>query len=386
MEVSVLTRRTLVVPLLSLVTLACAMVYAQNITGSIVGQVSDSSGLAVPAAAISAKSIDTGLTAQTITDSSGSYSIPNLLAGNYEITMRKDGFQTITVSRLALLSSQTLRQDVTLRVGAVQQSVEVTGQALLIRTDSQTIGSTLGARQASDLPLAGRTIDSLLAMAPGVETSGTNVRVSGSSYWGGVNFTLNGTSVMDSANSRSAGASGATNFTFANFPAPDSLQEFKIDSGNQSAEYRNVASIVMVVKQGTNNYHGMAYEFVQNTALNANTFLLNATGQPRAASRLNQFGADLSGPILKNGLFFYGAYRAVRNKFPRIASLSQPSLAMRNGDFSALGTTQLYNPFTGAAFPNNQIPANLISPQAKALLPFLPAPTNLSLPGLPNSP
>ena len=125
----------------------------------------------------------------------------------------------------------------------------------------------------------------------------------------------------------------------------------------------------------------MAYEFLQNTALNANTFLLNATGQPRATSRLNQFGADLGGPILKNRMFFYGAYRAVRNQFPRIASLSQPSLAMRNGDFSALGSTQLYNPFTGAPFPNNQIPANLITPQAKALLGFLPTPTNLSSPG-----
>ena len=115
-----LTRRIRVVPFLSLVTLSCGVVYAQNISGSIVGQVSDSSGLAVPATAISARSIDTGLTAQTTTDSSGSYSIPNLLAGNYEITVRKDGFQTITVSRLALLSSQTLRQDVTLSVGAVQ--------------------------------------------------------------------------------------------------------------------------------------------------------------------------------------------------------------------------------------------------------------------------
>ena len=170
----------------------------------------------------------------------------------------------------------------------------------------------------------------------------------------------------------------------ANLPTPDSLQEFKIESGNQNAEYRNVASIMMVVKQGTNQFHGLAYEFLQNTALNANTFLLNATGQPRAASHLNQFGADLGGPIIKNRLFFYGAYRAVRNLFPRIASLSQPSLAMRNGDFSALGT-QLYNPFTGAPFPNNQIPASLIAPQAKALLAYLPTPTNLSSAGLPNS-
>src|SRR5262245_45186822 len=277
MEVCMPIRRTQVALFLSMIGFACAVIDAQNITGSIVGQVSDASGSAVPGAAISATNVDTGLTAQTTTDTSGSYSIPNLLAGRYEITVRKEGFQTTSVSRLPLLSAQTLRQDVTLQVGAVQQNVEVTGQALLIRTDSQTIGSSLGARQAADLPLAGRSIDSLLAMAPGVETSGTNPRISGSSYWGGTNFTLNGVSVMDSANSRSAGTSGATNFTFANFPSPDSLQEFKIDSGNQSAEYRNVASIVMVVKQGGNQFHGLAYEFLQNTDLNANTFLLNAT-------------------------------------------------------------------------------------------------------------
>ena len=237
---------------------------------------------------------------------------------------------------IQLLSAQTLRQDMKLEVGAVQQSVEVAGQALLIRTDSQTIGSSLGSRQVADLPLAGRSIDALLAMAPGVETSGANPRIAGSAYWGGTNFTLNGIGVNDSANSRAANTSGVSNFGEANLPSPDSLQEFKIESGNQSAEYRNVASVMMVVKQGTNGFHGLAYEFLQNTDLNANTFLLNATRQPRAPSHLNQFGADLGGPIRKNRLFFYGAYRGVRNLFPRTANLSLPSMAMRGGDFSAL--------------------------------------------------
>src|SRR6185436_15557274 len=89
-------------------------------------------------------------------------------------------------------------------------------------------------------------------------------------------------------------------------------------------------------------------------------------------------------PLVKNRLFFYGSYRGVRNLFPRLANLSQPSLAMRTGDFSAVGTP-LFNPFSGAPFPNNQIPASLIAPQAKALLAFLPTPTNLSSPGLPNT-
>ena len=332
--------------------------------------------------------------AQTVTDTSGSFSLPNLLAGTYAITARKEGFRTFAITGIQLLSAQTLRQDMKLEVGAVQQSVEVAGQALLIRTDSQTIGSSLGSRQVADLPLAGRSIDALLAMAPGVETSGANPRIAGSAYWGGTNFTLNGIGVNDSANSRAANTSGVSNFGEANLPSPDSLQEFKIESGNQSAEYRNVASVMMVVKQGTNGFHGLAYEFLQNTDLNANTFLLNATGQPRAPSHLNQFGADLGGPIRKNRLFFYGAYRGVRNLFPRTANLSLPSMAMRGGDFSALcsqfsaGTcargTQLYNPFTGAPFPDNQIPTNLIAPQAKALLAYLPTPTNLSALALPN--
>ena len=138
------------------------------------------------------------------------------------------------------------------------------------------------------------------------DLSGANPRISGSSYWGGSNFTLNGVSLNDSANSRASGTSGVSGFGEANFPSPDSLQEFKIESGNQSAEYRNVASVMMVIKQGTNQFHGLAYEFLQNTDLNANTLLLNATGQPRAPSHLNQFGGDLGGPILKNRLFVYG--------------------------------------------------------------------------------
>ncbi|HYL35072.1 MAG TPA: TonB-dependent receptor, partial [Bryobacteraceae bacterium] len=387
-------RWMLAAALMGIFTFSCSELYGQNITGSIVGQVADPSGSAIPGAEVTARSTETGVAAQTTTDTYGSYSIPNLLASTYEISVRKDGFQTYTVRGIELLSAQTLRQDIKMQVGAVQQTVEVVGQALLIRTDSQTIGNSVGSRQVADLPLAGRSIDSLMALAPGMVTSGTNPRISGSSYWGGTNFSLNGVAVNDSANSRAQGTSGVSNFVGANFPAPDSLQEFKIESGDQNAEYRNVASVLMVTKQGTNAFHGLAYEFLQNTSLNANTLLLNATGQPRAPSHLNQFGADLGGPLLRNRLFFYGAYRGIRNVFPGTTNLSFPSMAMRNGDFSALCTassngicgkgTQLYNPFTGAPFPNNQIPANLITKQATSLLGFLPAPSNLSSPGLPN--
>jgi len=368
--------------------------YGQNITSSIVGQVTDSTGSVAPGTRITVRNQDTGVSAEATVDQNGTFSIPDLLAGRYTIQAQKTGFETVEIRNIQLLAAQTVRQNITLKVGGVQQTVEVNGAAPLIHTDTQTLGSSLGSRQVADLPLAGRSIDSLIALAPGVETSGSNPRISGSQYWGGNNFNLNGVSVNDIGNGGAAYTSGVANLGEANLPSPDSLQEFKVDSGNLNAEYRNVAAITMVTKQGANSYHGGAYEFLQNTDLNANTFLLNATGQPRAPTRLNQFGADFGGAIIKNRLFFYGAYRGIRDRYSNTASLNLPSVAMRNGDFSALCSTfsggvcvkgtQLYNPNTGSPFPNNQIPTSMFAPQSKTLLPYLPAPTNAASLALPS--
>src|SRR6478672_12765875 len=309
---------------------------AQNITGSIVGYVSDSSGAAAPGTVVTVLNQGTGVSVDATVDDSGSYTVPNLLAGQYQINAKKEGFQTVEVKDIQLLSAQTVRQNFTLQPGGVQQTIEVSSQAPLIHTDSQTIGGSLGSKQVSELPLATRSIDGLLALAPGVSTSGNNPRISGSNYWGGNNFTLNGISVNDVGNGGAAYTSGAGNLGLANMPAPDSLQEFRIDSGNQNAEYRDVATVTMVTKQGSNEFHGLAYEYLQNSALNANQFLLNATGQARPVSKLNQYGADLGGHIIPNRLFFYGAYRAVKQKTSGTTNLTLPSMAMRGGDFSAL--------------------------------------------------
>ena len=367
----------------ALLLCSVACINGQNITGSIVGSVTDSSGSVVPGAAITIRNQDTGLSTEALADQSGTYSVPNLQAGTYHIEARKEGFQSVDIHDVQLLAAQTVRQNITLTVGAVQQTVEIAGEAPLVRTDTQAIGTSVGSRQVADLPLPARSIDGLIALAPGAETTGGNPRISGSSYWGGNNFTLNGVGVNDSANSSAAYTSTITNLGEANMPAPDSLQEFKIDS-SQNAEYRNVTTISMVTKAGTNAYHGLAYEYIENTDLNANTLLLNATGQPRTATKVNEFGADLGGPVKKNKLFFYGSYRGITDRYSTTVSLNLPSLAMRNGDFSALKGTQLYNPFTGAPFLNNQIPTSMFAPQAKALLQYLPTPTNLASASLPN--
>lgn len=372
-----------------------SFVYGQNITGSIVGDVLDASGSAVPDTVIAVRNQGTGISVEAKVNQSGTYSVPNLLAGQYRIEAKKEGFQTIEIQNIQLPAGQTVRQNITLQVGAVQQSVQVEGQTPLIRTDSQTIGNSFGLKQVSELPLATRSIEGLLSLASGVSTAGNNPRISGSNYWGGNNFTLNGVSVNDPGNGGIAYTSGVPSLNMANMPAPDSLQEFKVDSGNANAEYRAVGTVTMVTKSGTNEFHGLAYEYLQNTALNANQFLLNATGQQRPDSKMNQYGADLGGPILKNKIFFFGSYGGVKKTFSNTANLRMPSMAMRNGDFSALCTTfsngvcakgtQLYNPFTGDPFINNQIPTSMFTPQSKELLTYLPTPTDLNSPALPNS-
>ena len=189
-------------------TLAAIHGIAQNTTGSIVGYVTDSSGAAAPGTVVTVLNQGTGASVEATVDDSGSYTVPNLLAGSYEIRAKKDGFQTVEAKGIQLLSAQTVRQNFTLQPGGVQQTIEVSSQAPLIHTDSQTIGGSLGSKQVSELPLATRSIDGLMALVPGISTTGNNPRISGSNYWGGNNFTLNGISVNDVGNGGAAYTSG----------------------------------------------------------------------------------------------------------------------------------------------------------------------------------
>lgn len=376
----------------------------QVITGNIVGQITDKSGALVPKVQIVIRNSGTGASVTVEADDSGAYSAPNLQAGIYDISARKQGFRVETVTGIQLLAQQTARLDLQLQVGTIRQSIEVGAQAQLVNTDSQTINSSIKQRQLTDLPTTSRSIDGVMILAPGVTGFGnasniSNPQISGSHYWGSTNFSLNGVSLNDFGNG-SATATHSFNqdqIGEANLPPPDALQEFRVDSGGLNAEYKNVAAVTLVLKQGTNNYHGNAYEFVENTVLNANYFMLNATGQPRSAFHRNQFGGDFGGPIKKNRLFFFFSYRGIRERSSQVTSLELPSEAMRAGDFSALCSTydanrvcsdpngtQLYNPRTGQPFAGNQIPSDMITSQAKTLMPYLPALT-IPSPALPNS-
>jgi hypothetical protein len=387
------------------VLVVCGLVLGQVIVSSIVGRVTDPSGASVPDALITVSNARTGASVKARTSSEGTYSVPGLLAGVYDITVEKAGLQTYQTTGITLLSSQTARIDAQLAVEGVRQTVSVAERAAMIQTDSMTIGSSVTTRQLAELPTGVQTVDAFIALAPGVQAYGnaTNPPIGGGRLWGSVNFTLNGVEVNDPGNSGGVQIQNWKSGTNALLvlPPPSALQELNVQSGGMTAQYRGKSTVTMVTKSGANQFHGGLYENLQNTDLNANSFALNAAGKPRPTEHLNQYGGNIGGPIKRDKAFFFFDYSGFRRAFAVANQLRFPGAAMRRGDFSALctaqggafnsgicsnGNNQLYNPFSGLAFPNNQIPDSLITSQSKKLLTYLPLPTVADSPGLPNGP
>ncbi len=370
-------------------------IYAQVVLGTITGTVTDKSGAIMPNVEVTLTNQETGVVRNTASTSAGVYSILELPAGSYTISANITGFQRITMSGLKLSSAQTLRQDFVMQLGSLTESVEVQATAALISTDTQSIETDFTTKQIAELPQAIQDIDGFFIMEAGVSRATFNSapQFGGSTHWGADNFTLNGVSVNDPGNGGGAYSYGLGG---VNLPALGSLQEVQTTSINMDARSSRVVNVSMITKNGTNHLRGDLYELVENTDFNANSDLLNATGQPRPSFHRNQFGVDVGGPIAKNHTFFFFDYSGLRQITPTSVSMNLPTMAERQGDFSALcatysggicaasGGTQLYNPFTGLPFANNQIPSSLITTQAQKVLTYVPAPTNAASLGLPN--
>jgi hypothetical protein len=402
--------KSITLSLLSLVLLgASAPLYSQEIRGSIVGNVTDPSGAAVPLAHITVRNEGTGIASVTTTGASGTYTVPDLLAGTYTVIAVKEGFKTYQATGVRLLSSQTARQDVVLQVGGTTQTINVAAEAHLVQTDSPTVGGTLEARELSDLPSITQSTDYIMSLVPGMSVAipfgNSNPDIGGAPYTGSSNWTVNGISTNN------PGQGGGGNVTYvgsdemiaqANLPSIGTLQEFKVESSVVGAEYRSQTAITMVTKQGTNQFHGQVYEYNENKALSANSFDLNKYNETQYPFNRNQFGAGVGGPILRDKLFFFVNYDGIREVHTLPVTANFPTAAMRNGDFSTLCMSwsqglctdpngqQLYNPLTGQPFLNNQIPQTMITSQARTLSDSMPLPNVLTVaPGstyLPGSP
>jgi Carboxypeptidase regulatory-like domain len=363
--------------------------WAQEVTATITGTVTDASGAVVSGATITAKSVERGIAYTATSNESGLYRISQLPVGNYDLRIEKSGFQTSLYPSFVLTLNQVARIDVELKLGQVSQTIEVEGSAPVLKTETTQVDTIINAATNEAIPLATRNYVQLTLLAPGSVTpnpgsfnNGDNTASGGRPYINGNreqsnNFLLDG---MDN-NQVSDNLLGYT-------PAPDAIEEFNLITNNASAEFGNFEGgiVSVTIKSGTNSFHGDAWEFFRNDVLNANQWENNFSGTPKDKLRWNMFGATLGGPVIKNKLFFFVDYQGQRFDHPSsTGTFSTFTTAERGGDFSQLLAQkgiQLYNPcasFTAPCtpssaaattrqpFPNNIIPAAMISPVAQAL-------------------
>ena len=290
-------------------------------TGALTGFVKDPSGAVISGATVTITSNQTGQTRSEVTGGNGAYTFPLLPPGTYKVEFKANGFKILYINAVQVNVTETDEVDGTLVVGNVEQSVTVSGVAEQLQTQSSTEGTLVGSKEISDLPLTTRNYTQVLSLSPGVTSNVTNAAnlgagssqlfVNGSIYSAN-NFQMDG----QQTNNFGSGTDNAEYTFYAELaiPNPDAIAEFKIQTSQYDAgSGRNVgANVDVVTKSGSNTFHGAAWEFLRNTDLDANSFFSNASGQPRAVMRQNQFGGSVGGPILKNKLFFFGSYQGTR--------------------------------------------------------------------------
>jgi len=310
--------RTFRFPLWILSALVLSFVYpapAQLPTGTILGVVKDSSGAAVPGATVTIRNTETGQSRMVTTGDDGAYRMPALAVGKYEVKAEHSGFATETQTGLSLDVSQELVANFTLQVGTTQQQVVVTAEAPIVNTSSSSLGGLVDENKITDLPLNGRNYIDLTIMQAGITTDAAVGHFGGvTGTWFSSNgapvrsnyFTLDGAPLWNGLGGSSASGSGTT-------LGVDGIKEYKVISNSFSAEYGMTmgSQVVMVSKGGTNQFHGDAFEYLRNSALDARNYFDPAK---IPEFQRNNFGASLGGPIKKNKTFFYAVYEGLRQK------------------------------------------------------------------------
>jgi hypothetical protein len=391
----------------------CNLGWGQEVTASITGTVTDPQGAALPGATVTATSQERGQTFTALTNDSGLYRIAQLPVGTYTVKVEKSGFSLASYPAFVLTLNQVARVDVAMKVGQTSETVEVSGSAPILATETTQVDTVINAATNDNLPLASRNYVQLTLLAPGAVSTDPSSFNNGNNTGGyggrplingnreqANNFMLDG---MDN-NQVSDNLLGYT-------PAPDAIQEFNLITNNAPAEFGNFEGGIVnaTIKSGTNAFHGDVWEFFRNDVLNANSWSNNLVtpALPKAKLRWNMFGGTIGGPILKNRLFFFADYQGQRFDIPSSPGANTVfTAAERTGDFGAICTAgfngsgmcldptqQLYNPCasftapctssstpaaTRQAFPYNVIPAVMISPVAAALFnsSLYPSPVN----------
>ncbi len=400
---------------MTIAILFSATALAQNDVGSIVGFVTDASGAVVPGAKVIIKNEGTGESRTVTTDSSGHYAVPNLAPATYIMSAEATGFQKFESSHNTLASNSTISIDAKLSLGAATQTVEVTATAALLQTQSAAVQSEITGQQIQKQELNGRNPIYMTQLLPGAVSTAT-LGDFNFSFNSGDSFNINGARTQD------------TLYTIDGAPAvrtrddgeiiagvkPDAVQEMQVLTAAYSAEYGGAsgANVRIVTKSGTTNFHGTAYEYLRNSAMNANTWTRNLNPQTHFPSPFvyNNFGFSVGGPVwapkvpildsLRNKFFFFINEDWIRYRFAATQNMTVPTALMREGNFSELlgpnpwypAGTKIYVPGTcpvagGAgcvAYQGNIIPQAQQSPNGIGILNSYPAPTPGFLQGTQN--
>ena len=369
---------------------------AQVTTADLVGTIKDNTGAVVRGVKVTLTNDAMGVSRTIVTDDDGNYIFTSLQPGRYTLAAEAAGFRKVERTGVELQVNQRAQIDVDLQVGSVGETVQIEGTAPLLESQSSVLGSVIQERQVQDLPLNGRNFVQLAILSPGVSGAGSGMRgtiMSGTrpdDLRPGTELFVNGNR-ESSNNYLYDGIDNNDRLTLAIVvrPAVEAIKEFKIQTNLFSAEQgRNPGGQVNVVtKSGGNAFHGAAYEFLRNNALDANNFFSNRAGQKKPPFRQNQFGGALGGPIIKNKTFFFGDYDGFRQRLGRVFVNTVPTLKMRQGDFSEI-TAGIFDPattvqngtaFTRSQFPNNLIPATRWDPVTAKLINAYPLPTTSGL-------
>jgi Carboxypeptidase regulatory-like domain/TonB dependent receptor/TonB-dependent Receptor Plug Domain len=339
---------------------------AQSTSATINGQITDPQGKIVPGAEVRAVNIDTNIAYSGKTNNSGIYAIPDLPPGRYRLVVRKDGFKEINKTDLLLHVQDTLEQNFSLEVGAVGESVTVTGGVPLINRESAAVSTVIDRTFVEHLPLNGRSFNTLLQLTPGVVVGPTNIFSGGQFSIAGQrsdanNFMVDGVSANFgvSANSASVGSSGlggAQAFSAlggtSGLVSVEALQEFRVETSSFAPEFGRTpgGQVILTTRSGTNDFHGGVYEYFRNDGLDANDWFANRLpGRPHAPERHNDFGGFLGGPIFRDRSFFFLSYEGARLRLPQSTVVQVPSMFARSQAPPAL------TPFLNAyALPNGQ--------------------------------
>lgn len=406
------------------ILLTCPIVLTgQESRATLQGRVSDSTGAVIPGVSISVVSVETRVKQTTSTNESGAWSVRFLNPGSYSVSASADGFATVERTGITLQTADSKQLDLTMEVGVVTQNVVVTGETPLIDTSSATGGTVIEGAAITDIPMLSRIPFLLATMSPGVVATDQNQNVA--MMWSNnaaSEFSVNGGRGTRSNEFLIDGMPNSKRDRVAFIPPADSVAEFKIMSNNYDAQYGRQAggTINVSVKSGTNSYHGGVYDFFRNSALNANLFQSNRSGQAKVPAHYNLYGGSFGGPVWipkvyskKDKTFFFVSFEGIRNSDPRFTTRSVPTEAERNGNFNDSFTTRviggttervpitIFDPLTidgrrtitddgvertnpnfgyRIPFPANSIPRVRMNPVALNLLKFVPLPNAASLP------